>query len=87
MEIEEVIFNLYKDKVVVIKRFREEMEKKYKLSHDEIRNLYVRINNYQIEHYGDRLLKHFDIKSREEFARNNKRASQIKYYKRNYEKK
>ena len=51
----ELIFNIYKDSVIVSKPFKREMIKKYRLSNEEIRNLYVRIQNYQIKNYGGNL--------------------------------
>ena len=51
----ELIFNLYKDSIVISKTFKREMIKKYRLSNDEIRNLYVRIQNYQIKNFGGNL--------------------------------
>ena len=47
-----LIFNLYKDEVVSVQKFRKEISKKYKLSNIEITNIYAKINNYQIKKYG-----------------------------------
>lgn len=48
----ELIFNMYKDSVVISKPFKREMIKRYKLSDEEIRNLYIRIQNYQVNYLG-----------------------------------
>lgn len=48
----ELIFNMYKDDVIEIEKFRPMINKKYKLSDIEISNIYAKINNYQIKKYG-----------------------------------
>ena len=53
----ELIFNIYKDSVIFSKRFKAEMVRKYRLSDEDIRNLYIRIQNYQIDRYGNRLTR------------------------------
>lgn len=53
----ELIFNIYKDSVVISKPFKREMIRRYKLSDEEIRNLYIKIQNYQIDRYGNRLTR------------------------------
>lgn len=52
-----LIFNIYKDSVVISKPFKREMIRRYKLSDEEIRNLYIKIQNYQIDRYGNRLTR------------------------------
>lgn len=53
----ELIFNMYKDSVVISKPFKREMIRRYKLNDEEIRNLYIKIQNYQIKRYGNRLTR------------------------------
>ena len=53
----ELIFNMYKERVAISKPFREEVIKKYKVSEEEARNLWIRIQNYQIKKFGGRLEK------------------------------
>lgn len=48
----ELIFNMYKDDVIEIEKFRPIIKNKYKLSDIEISNIYAKINNYQIKKYG-----------------------------------
>ena len=55
MDIKEIIFKAYKDKAIITKTFKNEIAKNYKLSDDDVRNLYIRINNYQVKKYGCRL--------------------------------
>ena len=81
MDKAELVFNLYKDQVVVSKPFREEVLKKYKLSKEDIRNLYVRIQNYQIQKYGERITYDKTISSTEELKLMNRNARQRKYEK------
>lgn len=57
MDIKEIIFKAYKDKAIITKTFKNEIAKNYKLSDDDVRNLYIRINNYQVKKYGCRLEK------------------------------
>lgn len=83
MDTKEFIFNKYKDEVVVSKTFRKEIKEKYSLSDKEISNLYVRINNYQVKTYGERL-NTFEYTTPEENERANHNASVRRYKKRNY---
>lgn len=55
MDTKELIFNMYKDQIIVSKTFKREMIKKYRLSDREIGDVYTRINNYQVKTYGGRL--------------------------------
>lgn len=75
MDIKEIIFKAYKDKPVVSKTFRTEIARDYKLSDEDIRNLYIRINNYQIKKYGSRLEKEdVHVYSKQEILRINLNA-------------
>ena len=55
MNVEEFIFNTYKNEVVMGKKFKREIMKKYNLTPEQIRNIFVRINNYQIKNFGEAL--------------------------------
>lgn len=66
MNIEELIFNMYKDECIGARKLREIVSKKYKLSDIEISNIYARINNYQINKYGDRISANVEFLSTEE---------------------
>ena len=84
MDVEELIFNMYKDSDIGIKRLRPLIKKQYKLDDIRISDIYSRINNYQISKYGQKLSKGSDVflMTREECR---KRASIIrvtKYQKR-----
>ena len=46
MNIEELIFNIYKDEVIKAQSFRYKIKRKYKLSDKEISNIYA--NNHFI---------------------------------------
>lgn len=78
----ELIFNLYKDSIVISKTFKREMAKKYLLSDDEIRNLYVRIQNYQIKNYGGNLKFQERAYTSQEKQIVNGQATQRRYEKR-----
>lgn len=65
----ELIFNMYKNESIGAKEFRAIISKKYKLSNIEISNIYARINNYQIEKYGNRINKDIGLKTREEYIK------------------
>lgn len=55
MNVEEFIFNNYKNEAVIGKKFKKEIMKKYNLTQEKARNIFVRINNYQIKNFGERL--------------------------------
>lgn len=55
MDIEELIFNIYKNQPLVAKKFKDKIIKRYHISSEEARNIFVRINNYQIKKYGKKL--------------------------------
>ena len=78
----ELIFNLYKDSIVISKTFKREMAKKYLLSDDEIRNLYVRIQNYQIKNFGGNLKFQERAYTSQEKQIVNGQATQRRYEKR-----
>lgn len=77
----ELIFNMYKNDVVIAKSFKIEMIKKYKLSDDDIRNLYIRIQNYQINSFGNRLTYDNYNHSSQERLDDSRKARQRKYEK------
>ena len=78
----ELIFNIYKDSVVVSKPFKREMIRRYKLSDEEIRNLFIRIQNYQVEKFGGRLSWEEKSFSNQEKEIVNRRETQRRYDKR-----
>lgn len=51
----EIIYNMYKDVSIGARKFRIIAKDKYKLTEQEITNIYIRINNYQIKKYGQRM--------------------------------
>lgn len=55
MNVEELVFNTYKNEAVIGKKFKKEIMKKYNLTQEKARNIFVRINNYQIKNFGERL--------------------------------
>lgn len=69
MDTKELIFNMYKDEVIISKKFRKGIEKKYNISSDDARNLYVKIINYQIKKYGSRLDTNEPAMTKEEARR------------------
>lgn len=88
----ELIFNMYKDKVLRAKPFRHDIKTKYKLSDREISDIYAKISNYQEQKYGARLetgklielLSRNECKKRAKKVYSNKRERIIKR-ERNYE--
>ena len=82
MNLEELIFNTYKNESIGARRFRAIVSKQYKLSIKEISNIYARINNYQIKKFGDRLAKgdRVDFISKEDSLKINKNMRSIKYH-------
>lgn len=84
MNVEELLFNMYKEADVDTKKLRILIKKKYKLSDKEISNLYTKINNYQIKKYGGKIIKgtEMDFLTREECKRRAGIVRTIKYQKR-----
>lgn len=84
MNVEELLFHQYKDQIIVTKKFKKEIIKKYNLTDEQARNIHVRINNYQIQTYGERIgridLQHYYSKS--EWKRINDNAKQRRYSRR-----
>lgn len=78
-----LIFNMYKDEYIGAKKFRAIVSKKYKLSDIEISNIYAKINNYQIEKYGERISSEYELKSAEEYKKIARDRRTAKYQKLN----
>lgn len=75
MDIKEIIFKAYKDKPIISKKFRAAIRKDYKLTDDDIRDIFIKINNYQIKKYGCKLDKEDStIYSKQEILRINLNA-------------
>lgn len=55
MDKNKLIFNIYKDKVIVSKNFKKEVKEKYGLNDVEASDMFVKITNYQIKKYNGRL--------------------------------
>ena len=88
MDIKELIFETYKDKPLLAKKFKAEIAKDYKITGDEARDLFVRINNYQIKKHGRRLFaEDIDIYSKQEMLRVNSNARKRREYRRKVGKK
>lgn len=51
----ELIFNIYKDTIIVSKKFKREVKEKYGLNDVEASDIFVKITNYQIKKYNGRL--------------------------------
>ena len=55
MDKSELIFNIYKDTVIISKNFKREVKEKYGLNDVEASDMFVKITNYQIKKYNGRL--------------------------------
>ena len=84
MNIEELVFNIYKEESMGSRKFRAIVSKKYKLDNRQIGNIYARINNYQVKKYGKRIGKGSEIEflSREECKKRANIMRIIKYQRR-----
>lgn len=69
MNIVEFLFNRYKESIIIPKNFKREIKQKYNISDSDIRDLWIRINNYQIKKYGQYLTTESNILSAEECDR------------------
>lgn len=81
MNIEELIFNTYKDEPLIAKKFKREIIKKYHIPYEKTRDIFVRINNYQIKKYGRKLDTFLEVApySKEELNYIRRNANQRKY--------
>ena len=79
MNTKEIIFNIYKDRVIKSKEFKAEIIDKFEVTKREATDLYARIINYQIKKYGNRLENHLEIPTKEEANRISVNAKQRKY--------
>lgn len=66
MNTKELIFNLYKDEVVISKKFKAEIIKRFSISKVEAGDIFARIQNYQIKKYGRKLEYNSQITTSEE---------------------
>lgn len=85
MDTKEFIFNKYKEDPLISKTFKKEIMEKYHVTLDEARDLFVRINNYQVKKYGkkvDTLDDFVACSSIEEKRRVGNNAIKRKYYRR-----
>ena len=55
MDVERLIFNMYKDKILIAKRFKTEIIKKFNVSKVVAGDIFAKIQNYQIKKFGKRL--------------------------------
>lgn len=70
MNKEELIFELYKDRSIGARKLRRELKTKYNINDDKkITEIYIRINNYQINKYGGRISVDVELLNRNECIR------------------
>lgn len=79
MDVEELIFNMYKDEALISKVFKNEVMKKFGIDLKTASDLFARITNYQIERFGRKLDNFYEIPTPEENAINNRRFLQRMY--------
>lgn len=74
--IQDLIFNLEKDNVLFNGRvFRKRLIEKYKISEEVARDLYIRIDKYQVKKYGHTLYSVIECEDKKE------RINRNNYYK------
>ena len=69
MDKEKLIFEIYKDQPIGAKRFRDEVKKRYNLDDKTITRIYIKLNNYQLDKYGERLGNQIETLSKNECER------------------
>lgn len=79
MNTKELIFNIYKDRVIKSKEFKAEIIDKFEVTRREATDIYARIINYQIKKYGNRLENYLEFPTKEEANRITVNAKQRKY--------
>ena len=52
MDVKRLIFDLYKDDVIISKEFKRHVKEKFNLDSRTIHDIFVKIANYQIKKYG-----------------------------------
>ena len=52
MDVKKLIFDLYKDDVIISKEFKRHIKEKFNLDSRTIHDIFVKIANYQIKKYG-----------------------------------
>ena len=87
MDKEEFIFEMYKDNVMIIKRFKILLKDKYNIVGDKAINIVNRILDYQRLRYGDALEQTgiYIPLSLEEKLKVAEKARQRRYYNKSYE--
>lgn len=85
MDLNLLIFNMYKDTDVIGKKFKLDMTRKYKLKDTEISDIRAKINQYQIKKYGSVLGTDKGYKTKEECEHLSVVSNKRKSSKRNYE--
>lgn len=78
MNKEELVFNIYKEKVIKNKSVKEEFKKKFGFDNRTSQDLIARIINYQIKKYGIRKPSDVEYLSTEECKRRGKNARRRK---------
>lgn len=74
--IQDLIFNLEKDNILFNGRvFRKRLIEKYKISEEVARDLYIKIDKYQVKTYGHTLYSFVEFEDRDE------RVNRNNYYK------
>lgn len=82
MDKKELIFNMFKDEPITLKKFKKEI-KKYNIGKKESYDLFVRIQNYQINKHGSALNTFVDIYSKEMSKKVHDAARKRKKYRKN----
>lgn len=75
----EQIFDVYKNREIKSKEFKDEIIDKFEVTQREASDLYVKIINYQIKKYGSKLNNSVEIPTKEEANRISVNAKQRKY--------
>lgn len=79
MDVEKVIFEMYKDDAIISRIFKKEVMKKFGIDLKTASDLFARITNYQIKRFGRKLDNFYEIPTSEENLKTNNRANQRKY--------
>ena len=61
MDVKKLIFDLYKDDVIISKEFKRHVKEKFNLDSREAHDIFVMISNYQIKKYGKGLEVNQDV--------------------------
>ena len=79
MDVEKIIFDMYKDEPLISKKFKTDIMKKFNVTPVMASDIFVKIQNYQINKFGRKLDDFYEAPTREEMRIIHRKARQRTY--------